>query len=69
MRQGHRATPWARYHPHGDPAIYDALARMAQPFSLRHPLVDGHGNFGGTGPTTARRPRYTECRLGPLALD
>ena len=38
------------YHPHGDSAIYDALVRMVQDFSLRHPLIDGHGNFGGTGP-------------------
>ena len=47
------------FHPHGDIAIYDALARMAQDFSLRHPLIDGHGNFGGTGPTRARRPCAT----------
>src|SRR2546430_3506274 len=57
------------YHPHGDTAIYDALARMAQSFSLRHPLVDGHGNFGSPDPND--RPaamRYTECRLPPLAM-
>src|SRR5687768_6551103 len=57
------------YHPHGDTAIYDALARMAQSFSLRHPLVDGHGNFGSPDPND--RPaamRYTECRLAPLAM-
>lgn len=55
-----------RFHPHGDGAIYDALVRMAQPFSLRHPLVDGHGNFGSLddGPAAAR---YTECRLAPMA--
>ncbi|MGH9056332.1 MAG: DNA gyrase subunit A [Acidimicrobiales bacterium] len=55
-----------RYHPHGDVALYDALVRMAQPFSLRYPLVDGHGNFGSLddGPAAAR---YTECRLSPLA--
>jgi len=55
-----------RYHPHGDMAIYDALVRMAQPFSLRHPLVDGHGNFGSLddGPAAAR---YTECRLSQIA--
>ena len=55
-----------RYHPHGDVALYDALVRMAQPFSLRHPLVDGHGNFGSLddGPAAAR---YTECRLAPIA--
>jgi DNA gyrase subunit A len=57
-----------KYHPHGDSAIYDALVRMAQDFSLRHPLVAGHGNFGSPdfGPAAAR---YTECRLAPLALQ
>jgi DNA gyrase subunit A len=57
-----------RYHPHGDGAIYDALVRMAQDFSLRHPLVAGHGNFGSPdfGPAAAR---YTECRLAPLAMQ
>ncbi|HKY68999.1 MAG TPA: DNA gyrase subunit A, partial [Acidimicrobiales bacterium] len=57
-----------RYHPHGDGGIYDALVRMAQDFSLRHPLVDGHGNFGSPdfGPAAAR---YTECRLAQLAFD
>jgi len=57
-----------KYHPHGDGAIYDALVRMAQPHSLRHPLVQGHGNFGSPddGPAAAR---YTECRLAPLALQ
>src|SRR5947209_7144042 len=56
-----------KYHPHGDSAIYDALVRMAQDFSLRHPLVDGHGNFGSPdfGPAAAR---YTECRLSTLAM-
>ena len=55
------------YHPHGDGAIYDALVRMAQDFSLRHPLVAGHGNFGSPdfGPAASR---YTECRLAPLAM-
>ncbi|GIU85982.1 MAG: hypothetical protein KatS3mg009_0497 [Acidimicrobiia bacterium] len=60
----------AVYHPHGDQAIYDALARMAQDFSLRYPLVDGHGNFGSPDP--ADRPaaqRYTEARLAPLAME
>ena len=52
------------------PAIYDALARMAQDFSLRHPLIDGHGNFGGRGPEEGPAAmRYTECRLAPLALE
>ena len=56
-----------KYHPHGDSAIYDALVRLAQPHSLRHPLVQGHGNFGSPddGPAAAR---YTECRLDPLAM-
>ena len=56
-----------RYHPHGDAAIYDALVRMAQPFSLRVPLVDGHGNFGSldAGPAAMR---YTECRLDAAAM-
>ena len=55
------------FHPHGDSAIYDALVRMAQPFSLRHPLVDFHGNYGSPdfGPAAAR---YTECRLSNLAM-
>ena len=58
------------FHPHGDTAIYDALVRMAQDFAMRHPLVDGHGNFGGMGPDEgAAAMRYTECRLAPLALD
>ncbi len=59
-----------RFHPHGDSAIYDALARMAQDFSLRYPLVDGHGNFGSPDPND--RPaamRYTESRLSPLAMQ
>ena len=57
----------ARYHPHGDSAIYDALVRMAQPFSLRHPLIDFHGNYGSPdfGPAAAR---YTESRLHALAM-
>ena len=60
----------AYYHPHGDQAIYDALARMAQDFSLRYPLVDGHGNFGSPDPND--RPaasRYTEAKLAPLAMQ
>ena len=58
----------ARYHPHGDGAIYDALVRMAQPFSLRHPLIDFHGNYGSPdfGPAAAR---YTESRLHSLAMQ
>src|SRR5271155_499159 len=58
------------YHPHGDSAIYEALARMVQAFSMRHPLIDGHGNFGGTGPDEGPAAmRYTEARLDPLALE
>ncbi len=56
-----------KYHPHGDVAIYDALVRMGQPFSLRHPLIDGHGNFGSPADPPAAM-RYTECRLAPLAM-
>ncbi len=58
------------YHPHGDAAIYDALVRMVQDFSMRHPLIDGHGSFGGPGPDEGPAAmRYTECRLQSLALD
>ena len=58
-----------RFHPHGDSAIYDALARMVQDFSLRHPLVDGHGDFGAPGPDgLPAAMRYTEARLAPLAM-
>jgi len=57
----------AKYHPHGNQAIYDALVRMAQPFSLRHPLVDFHGNYGSPD-FEAAAERYTECRLSPLAM-
>jgi DNA gyrase subunit A len=56
-----------KLHPHGDTAIYDALVRMAQPFSLRLPLVDGHGNFGSLDDGPAA-PRYTEARLAPAAM-
>ncbi len=55
------------YHPHGDAAIYDALVRMAQPFSLRMPLVSGSGNFGSLDGDPAAAMRYTECRLAPVA--
>jgi DNA gyrase subunit A len=57
-----------KYHPHGEGAIYDALVRMAQPFSLRHPLIDFHGNYGSPDHPPAA-PRYTECRLHPLAMQ
>ncbi len=55
------------YHPHGDQSIYDALVRMAQPFSLRQPLVDGYGNFGSIDGDPPAAMRYTECRLTPIA--
>ena len=57
----------AKFHPHSGPAIYDALVRMAQPFSLRHPLIDFHGNYGSPD-FGAAAERYTECRLSPLAM-
>ncbi len=57
------------YHPHGDSAIYDALVRMAQGFSLRMPLVDGSGNFGSIDGDNAAAMRYTECRLSPVAAE
>jgi DNA gyrase subunit A len=57
------------YHPHGDSAIYDTLVRMAQPFSLRYPLVDGQGNFGSLDGDPAAAMRYTECRLTKLATE
>src|SRR5262245_35182936 len=52
-----------QYHRHGDLAIYGSLVRLAQPWSLRHPLVHGHGNFGSPGNDPAAAMRYTECRL------
>jgi DNA gyrase subunit A len=55
------------YHPHGDSAIYDTLVRMAQPFSLRYPLVDGQGNFGSVDGDPPAAMRYTECRLARIA--
>jgi DNA gyrase subunit A len=57
------------YHPHGDASIYDTLVRMAQPFSLRYPLVDGQGNFGNLDDDPAAAMRYTECRLTRLATE
>src|ERR671912_269868 len=55
------------YHPHGDVALYDTLVRMAQPFSLRYPLVDGSGNFGSLDGDSAAAMRYTECRLARIS--
>ena len=57
------------YHPHGDAAIYDTLVRLAQPFSMRYPLVDGQGNFGSLDDDPAAAMRYTECRLARLATE
>src|ERR1700683_2427189 len=57
------------YHPHGDSAIYDALVRMAQPWSMRMPLIDSQGNFGSPGNDPPAAMRYTECRLHPLAME
>src|SRR5213592_4243017 len=57
------------YHPHGDQAIYDALVRLAQPFSLRYPLVDGQGYFGSVDGDPAGAMRYTECRLSRIATE
>jgi DNA gyrase subunit A len=58
-----------KYHPHGDSAIYDTLVRLAQPFSMRYPLVDGHGNFGNIDGYSAAAMRYTEARLDRLATE
>src|ERR1700746_1259817 len=58
-----------RYHPHGDMAVYDALVRMAQPFNLRYPLVDGQGNFGSVDGDPPAAMRYTESRLTALAME
>ena len=58
-----------KYHPHGDQSVYDALVRMAQDWSLRYPLVDGHGNFGSVDGDPAAAYRYTEARLAPMAME
>jgi DNA gyrase subunit A len=58
-----------KYHPHGDSAIYDTIVRMAQPFSLRHPLIDGQGNFGSVDGDSAAAMRYTEIRLDKIAHE
>jgi DNA gyrase subunit A len=57
------------YHPHGDTSIYDTLVRLAQPWSMRYPLIDGQGNFGSAGNDPAAAMRYTESRLTPLAME
>ncbi|MFD1525140.1 DNA gyrase subunit A, partial [Halolamina salina] len=72
---GHRksssivGTTMGDYHPHGDSAIYDALARMAQDFSMRAPLVDGQGNFGSIDGDPPAAMRYTEARMAPIAEE
>lgn len=58
-----------RYHPHGDSSVYDAMVRLAQSFSLRYPLVDGHGNFGNVDGDPAAAYRYTEARMAKMALE
>ena len=74
-RAGHRKSSsvvgetMGNYHPHGDKAIYDALARMAQEFSLRYPLVDGQGNFGSVDGDPPAAMRYTEARMAPVAEE
>ncbi|WP_225845018.1 DNA gyrase subunit A [Streptomyces sp. HPF1205] len=57
------------YHPHGDSSIYDALVRLAQPWSMRMPLVDSNGNFGSPGNDPAAAMRYTECKMAPLSME
>jgi DNA gyrase subunit A len=58
-----------QYHPHGDSAIYDALVRLVQDWSMRYPLVDGQGNFGSPGDDPAAAPRYTECKMAQLSVE
>ena len=58
-----------KFHPHGDSAIYDALVRLVQDWSMRYPLVAGQGNFGSPGDDPAAAPRYTECKMAPLAME
>ncbi len=58
-----------KYHPHGDSSIYDAMVRMAQDFSMRYPLVDGHGNFGSVDGDSAAAQRYTEARMSPFSME
>ncbi|NMA96093.1 MAG: DNA gyrase subunit A, partial [Clostridiales bacterium] len=58
-----------KYHPHGDTAVYDSMVRMAQDFSIRYPLIDGHGNFGSIDGDSAAAMRYTEARMSRLSLE
>ncbi|MDD6175702.1 MAG: DNA gyrase subunit A [Firmicutes bacterium] len=62
-------TVLGRYHPHGDASVYDALVRLAQDFSMRYPLVDGHGNFGSVDGDPPAAYRYTEARMGKMSVD
>lgn len=59
----------AHYHPHGDSSVYGALARLIQPWSMRYPLIAGQGNFGSPGNLGPAAPRYTECKMAPLAME
>ncbi len=63
------ADTMGNFHPHGDLAIYDTLVRLAQPWSMRYPMVDGQGNFGSRGNDGAAAMRYTECKMTPLAME
>ena len=63
------ADTMGNYHPHGDLAIYDTLVRLAQPWAMRYPMVDGQGNFGSRGNDGAAAMRYTECKMTPLAME
>lgn len=63
------ADTMGQFHPHGDSAIYDTLVRLAQPWNMRYPLVDGQGNFGSRGNDGPAAMRYTECKLTPLAME
>ena len=58
-----------KYHPHGDSSVYDALVRMAQDFSCRYPLIDGHGNFGSVDGDSPAAMRYTEARLSKISSE
>ncbi|MBQ1525100.1 MAG: DNA gyrase subunit A, partial [Firmicutes bacterium] len=58
-----------KFHPHGDASIYDAMVRLAQPWNMRYPMVDGHGNFGSMDGDGAAASRYTEARMAPFALE
>lgn len=58
-----------KYHPHGDTAVYDAMVRMAQDFSMRYPMVEGHGNFGSVDGDGAAAMRYTEARMNKITME